>query len=97
MKTENPLVVDPNPSFSVTMSVWEWHHLLRSMEESMSVVNRDRRNVRILYGKIATQMAGHNVDVIEPEPEKPSDTTTKPVAEPSKDSSKTFLQRIFSN
>ena len=63
----------------------------------MSVVNRDRRNVRILYGKIATQMAGHNVDVTEPEPEKPSDTTAKPVAEPPKDSSKTFLQRIFSN
>lgn len=63
----------------------------------MSVINRDRRNVRILYGKIATQMAGHNVDVTEPELEKPSNPAAKPVTEPLKESSKTFLQRIFSN
>jgi hypothetical protein len=102
METEiKPIEAKPtemqSPSFSVALSIYEWHHLLNSMEEMMNIVNRDQKNIRILYGEIATQLAGHSVNVME-RPPQPPDQSSKPVPiEPPKENSKTFLQRIFPN
>ena len=63
----------------------------------MCIVNRDQRNTRVLYGKIASQLAGHTVEIAEPESKRHSEPAAEPTDEPPKDSSKTFLQRIFSN
>lgn len=47
---------------AVRLSAWEWHHFLKEIEDGiLCVVNRDQTNARILYSKIATQLAGHEV------------------------------------
>ncbi len=49
-------------SLSVTLTAYDWHALLREMEEMSNIVNRDQRNLRILYTAIASQLAGEQVN-----------------------------------
>jgi hypothetical protein len=69
---------------TVRLSAWEWHHLLREIEDGvLCVVNRDNENAGILYSKIATQLAGYKVRVpskkssVSPDDDKSSQGETK--------------------
>lgn len=40
----------------VLLQPFEWHLLLKELESSMRIINRDRENITILYEKISTQL-----------------------------------------
>lgn len=63
-------LVDKKPSekFDVRMSVYEWHELLRDLEAHMRIINRDQAVTCRLYEKIASQLAGRNVVIVEDKP-----------------------------
>ena len=41
---------------SVTLSVYDWHLLLKAMENLICIVNRDNANVKRIYEVISTQL-----------------------------------------
>ena len=71
---------EPIPTQSVKLSVYDWHGLLYELEQAMRIVNRDRHNLKVLYGKIATQLAGHEVKVLDEPP--PPSVEVSPVPAP---------------
>lgn len=60
-------------NFAVKLSIFEWHALLRELEEKFCVVNRNQHNAKVLYNAIASQLHGRPVDVFPKteEPQKP--------------------------
>lgn len=75
---------------AVRLSAWEWHHFLKEIEDGiLCVVNRDQTNARILYSKIATQLAGHEVTMPPQKRPAPLDNDKPDEKRP------TLLKRIF--
>ena len=50
---------------SVTLSVYDWHTLLKAMESLMCIVNRDNTNVKRIYESIGTQLCEIPVKVLD--------------------------------
>lgn len=75
---------------AVRLSAWEWHHFLSEIEDGiLCVANRDQTNARILYAKIATQLAGHEVTMPPQKRPAPLDDD-RPEEKPT-----TLLKRVF--
>ncbi len=66
---------------TVTLTSYEWHALLKSLEEHMCIVNRNQENTFTLYELIASQLAGHPITVSRPKDSVPV-TANKPSTEP---------------
>ena len=70
---------------SIKLPPYEWHALLKELEQNMCIVNRDQTNSYVLYRAIASQLAGREIKV-----EMPVQQTA--IQEPVE---KTFWQKLF--
>jgi hypothetical protein len=64
--------VSPSALLPVRMTAWDWHCLLIELQGLNAVCNRDNSNVRILYRKVASQLAGHDAGLAERDDSKES-------------------------
>ncbi len=66
--TTEPTPTPPtSPAFSITLSPYRWHLLLRDLEDHMQIVNRYGGDTVTLYEDIATQLLGEPVHAIHPQ------------------------------
>lgn len=55
--------IETRPESGLNLTMYELHMLLDELAERLRIANRDTRNAKFLYEKIATQMNGHPVTV----------------------------------
>lgn len=69
--TEEPTPVTPDDTANkaVVLTIYEWHVLLREVEYLFNICNRSQHNAKLIYGHIATQLAGYEVDLFKQEEE----------------------------
>jgi hypothetical protein len=76
--------MDPEPTKSqipILLSAYQWHQLLRELEHSMRIVNRDQDILYGLYENISSQLNGNPVVVQRPEmpTEKPIESASEEI------------------
>ena len=50
--------VKDDVEIGIGMSAYEWHLLLKELEHAMCIVNRDQKDLKMLWNKIANKLNG---------------------------------------
>lgn len=86
----------PPSTKSVTLTVYEWHALLRELEYLFAICNRDQHNAKALYNLIATELHGETVNVFEEDAKaKAAQQAKSAPVEQSSSAPRSFWRRLF--